>query len=361
MKEIKDKKRRSFKKSNKIILIIGICLLAIIILGIALNLQRNVNNSVNKNSSNNVSTNDENEDYDHKIYKVGNLYFEDLGNYMKNYEPKTKVEYTVIESGYLNGMQGIFNGEIMIEKDSVYLRYEKDNAIQNKKINIGGEKPKYVMVITINAVEYIYILTMDGNVYLNTNADNVDAFLNFSKVNNLINVSNMFMNVRTPYFIIDNHIYNKYGEIAHNNILINEDLPDLTGTGYVYYMQVGNDGLLYKNIIKETAIVGTPESTNSILTHQKQENELFKDSNNENILVSVLFNINDDTYLIDTKGNYYKVESLDDKEIKLDSVNSKKVTSVDKYSKFSVVQKIRINYSDGTKETYSLDTIKSMW
>lgn len=352
-KENKNLEKNEKKSGKLFILVVIICLIIFGIFIIALKLQ---------NDNSGIPVDNENGEYDIKEYKIGNLYFEDLNNYIKNYEPKTKVEYTVIESGYLGGMQGIFDGEIVIENDNIYLKYEKDNVMQSKKINIGEEKPKYVMVIYINQVEYVYILTMDGNVYLNTNADNVDAFLNFSKVNNLANVSDMFLNGRTPYFIIDNYIYNKYGEIAHHNIFINEDFPDsTTGVGYVYYMQVGNDGLLHKNIIKQTAIVGTPESVASILSHQKKENELYKNDSGETIIVSVLFGVNDDTFLIDKNGHYYKVENINNQEIKIEKVNSKNVISVNKYSKSSTVQKIEINYSDGTKDTYLHDESKSIW
>ena len=350
-------KEGSSKKSNKTIIIIGICLLAIIILGIALNLQRNVKNNDNNNSNNNASTNDENEGYDKKTYKVGDLYFEDLKKYVSNPENTITVKY--------NDAANI-DGEIAIEENNIYLKYEKDNIMQSKKINIGDENPKYVMVISANVVRYVYILTENGNVYLNSTQsmddDDIEGFLNFSKINNLSNVSEMFKYEQTPYFSINNQLYNSYGEIAHHDTTIKEDPADLqTAIGNYYLMQVDNDGSLYKKIIKKTYMIGSPESTNSILTHQKQENELFKDSNNENIIVSVLFNNNDDTYLIDTKGNYYKVESLDNKDIKLNTINSKKVTSVDKYSKNSVVQKIEINYSDGSKDTYSSNTSKSMW
>ncbi len=341
------------KESDKPMIIIGICLIVFVILGIAFNLPRNVNNS---NSSNNVSTNNENEGYDKKTYKVGDLYFTDFNNYLINPETTTTVKYN--DAAYIDG-------EIVIEENNIYLKYEKDGIMQSKKINIDYEKPKYVIVIS-DIVRYVYILTENGNVYLNSvqsmYSNDIEEFLNFSKINNLSNVSEMFVYVKTPYFMINNQLYTAYGEIAYHDTIIKEDAADIeTSTGNFYFMQVGNDGLLYKNVIKKTYMIGSPESTNSILTHQKQENELFKDSNNESILVSVLFNINDDTYLIDTKGNYYKIESLDNKEIKLVSVNSKRVTSVDKYSKSSIVQKIDINYSDGTKSTYSQDVSKSMW
>lgn len=340
------------KKTNKTIVIIGICLLAIIILGIALNLRRNVNNNVNNNSSNNVSTNDEKEGYDKKTYKVGDLYFTDFNNYLNNPETTTTVKYN--DGAYIDG-------EITIENDNIYLKYEKDGVIQNNKINIGNEIPKYVMVIYANVLRYVYILTKNGNVYLNDNGK-LEDFLNFKKVNNLSNVSEMFLHGQMPFFLISDKIYNKYGEIANHDILIKQGEVDMQkATGYDYYMQVSNEGLLYKNIIKKDYVIGSPEPANSILTHQKQENELYRNTNEEEIFVSALFGIDNDTFMIDKSGNYYKIDIIDNKEIKLNNVNSKSVISIDKYQKSSIVHKIEINYSDGTKDTYTINAGKSMW
>lgn len=355
MKENNIKEDR-LKNTNKVIPIIGICSLIIILLIIIfINLKKINNNSKNKINNNNY-TDTENESYDKKTYKVGELYFANFNNYINRPETTTTIKY--------NDAANI-DGEITIEEDNVYLKYEKNNIKESKKININDEKPKYIMVISANMIRYIYILTEDGNVYLNqaqSTNNSIDEFLNFIRIKNLSNVSEMYKYGQTPYFMINKQLHTVYGELAHHETLIKEDPIDIqTSTGNYYFMQIGNDGLLYKNIIKKTYMIGSPESTDSILIHEKKENELFKTFNNENIIVSVLLNIDNDTFLIDTTGNYYKVELINNKEINLNIINSKKVTSVNKYSKDSIVQKIEINYSDNSKDTYTKNINKNIW
>lgn len=291
--------------------------------------------------------------FEKKTNNINNLYFYDFNKYLENYKNATSVKYN--DAAHIDG-------EIVIENDNIYLKYEKDNIMQTKKININNEKPKYVMCISINVVRYVYILTENGNVYLNTkNSDDVETFLNFSKMNNLSNISDMFQYGQEPYFVSNNQIYNKYGEIAKHNVFIKSEETTSMEAYNHYFFQINNDGSLNKKIIKMQSIIGSPESANSILNHIKQENEIYMTSNNENIIVSILFSLDNYIYLIDKKGNYYLVETIDNKEIKLTNVNSKKVTSIEKFICSDIVEKIDVYYEDGSKDSYSRDTNKSLW
>ncbi len=286
-----------------------------------------------------------------KTYDINDLYFENFSSYLNNYQ-KTNVSYN--DSGYY-----ISDGEITIENDAVYLKYKKDNIEQKKKINIGDEKPKSVMALFVNTMRYVYILTESGNVYLNDNSSKTDieTFLNFSKVNNLSNVSEMLY--PSPYFVINNQIYNQYGEIAKHDVLIKSDDVDVSmAEGNNYFLQVGDDGELYKKIVKKEFMIGSPESASSILNHKKYENVLYKDSNNENVIVSILFKIDDNMYLIDKKGTYYKLEFKNNEDVELKKTSTKKVSSIDKYICSGIVVKIDIHYSDNSKDSYLIETNK---
>ena len=343
---------KSDKTKKILVLIAVIIIISLIVIFTVKNSKRFIKNESDENS---ISNN--NSEYDVETYQVGKLYFKDFNDLLVEPVRTTSVKYN--DAAYIDG-------EILINDDSVYLKYEKDGEIKNQKINIDDEKPKYVMVISINVVRYVYILTEDGNVYLNANqsivGNDIDNFLNFSRISNLSNVSEMFLYGQTPYFMINNQLYTSYGEFACHDLSVAEDEFNLeTSSQNIYYIQVGNDGLLYGNIIKKQIVVGSPESPQSILSHKKEENKLFMDSNDKNVIVDVLFGLNGETYLIDRNGNYYKIKIIDNVEIQLDLINSKKVKSINKYLKSSAVQKIDINYEDGTKDTYSKDEYEKIW
>lgn len=361
-KERKDEKIVENKSNKKVVLIIFACFVSsIVVLFIILKLNNVIlvddNDNFPQTSDDSKQKDIKNEEYSYHIDVTENsLYVDIMERNYTNYSKLTEVTYHDIK-------YYIENGKLFKNESDVV-----------SEVNINNETAKFIASGWSGCSgNELMVLTKEGNIYSIDMNFNVNKKYNGGNAKEILYVNNepqMFSTCSTfvAYALIDEKLYrlpySTGGKISersasHPYSFIIDDgrlqyllYPDgsMNKYGYFYDMQSNNMPEIQDGFIKDETLEGV-----------------------ENKLVSFVFQLDNNYYLVDTHGHIYRIiepQKVNDSryaEVSLIAesslVNNENIKSIDLYysskkdiktnNTKSYTEKITFNLDDGSKKIYS--------
>ena len=376
------------KQPSKKMLIVGLIvavILIIILIAFAYKNNKDKNDYIDNSSynnqedtqeiENNVDRNDDNgkNKYQKTTYHIDissdEIFTKKQEDKYINYARKTKIDDT-----------NTYTYEI--KENKVYATKKDDNSIL--MVNINNETPKYIEGGVDCGGVYVYILTKEGNIYSSYEFEPTKFEIIYNQKNAeemvRINESKIFTTCGevSIYALVNGKLYYTYHSSTADNLQNYKSREDIHPFSIAYPLGQ-NDYNKAENIDGHSfpKILIYPDGRLNkyiydYLMDTKFINEFIKNSSNESIYVSFMYNLDKKLYIVDTNGYVYNVSTLNNyngaeltefsliniyegkkvKYIDLDVEYTKKKYRFDDYTYYSN-PKMTLVFDDNTKQEIS--------
>lgn len=276
-----------------------------------------------------------------------NLYVDLQEERMKNYSRETKISLSEYDYYIKDGL----------------LLVSFTHRDETRSIDLNGEQAKYLGFAQSGCSgSFLAVLTQSGNIY-KINAPNSS---DFPKKANLIynkgdateivtytKTNDIYMTCSYPilFALVDNQLYyisSGFDIELKDNYETRDEFSPYSVVFDFYIDDKRFNLLLYPDGSLNKYIYGIGDIENDFVT----------DENGDNILVSFIFYLNNEVYVVDIKGDIYKIVGLnnyDGKEVTPFTVEKEfsfKVKSVD-VDFYKGMYEVVLNFNDGSKKEYS--------